>query len=914
MIAVLLALILSLAPQSPTPQAPAREARAVVTVVDQTGAVIPNATVTITSPDNPTAKIEPVKTNEKGVATIGGLAAGRYVIQAEFPGFETHQLKDIRLKAGDNKHVVVLQIQGLQDSVTVARDKQEIASDRKATFGTALTREQIDALSDDPDEMAQQLQDMAGGNAVIRVDSFEGGRLPPKSTIKAVHITRDAFAAENHYAGGIFIDIVTQPGLGPLRTNMNFRLRDGSFSGKPPATISTAPKGPEQIDGYNGGFGGSLIKQKASFNISVNGQHQYDTPYFNYTGPDGVTVTSLAPRRPRNNMFLVGLFDYALTKDQTLRVQYFDERFDQHNLGIGGFDMLERGYSSSDRNHTLRLQEVGPLGRRFFMNTRASMNWYTSDSHSVFEAPTIIVLDTFDAGGRQQTGGTRSKSITLQSDLDYVRGINSVRTGIQLDGGSFHSDASSNYLGTYTFEDMTSYLAGRPRSFTVRTGNPLIDYWNLQAALYVQDDIRVRKNLTLSPGVRYELQTHLSDYNNFGPRFGVTWAPGKGGRTSLRASAGVFYDWLQSSVYEQTLRVDGVRQRELDVFDPTYPVTDAATLGTTAPTDKYLLGPGLQMARNSRVSAGIDQALTRMIRVNATYAHVEGSHLLRGDNLNAPVDGLRPDPRFVNVIEVVDDARQRQDTLNIGAVINFNVPPANAKPGGAPAGGPVMLNGGAGVMMIMTGGGPSAAGPNNPRWNWRRMSLFTNFGLGRSYNDTDGAFSPPTTGDLADDWGPANFDIRRRFNVNWSSQQFRNTNVMIGFNAASAAPYTIKSGIDSNGDLIFNDRPAGVGRNSARGSAARNMNGFFTYFWTFGRKITGPAGIAFRNDGGALAVSQGQANTAGRYRISLNVNAQNILNHANYSGYVGTLTSPLFGLPQSVSGMRKVDVGIGFSF
>ena len=83
-----------------------------------------------------------------------------------------------------------------------------------------MTREQIDALSDDPDEMAQQLQDIAGGNAVIRVDSFEGGRLPPKSAIKAIHITRDAFAAENHYAGGLFIDIITQPGIGPLRTNL----------------------------------------------------------------------------------------------------------------------------------------------------------------------------------------------------------------------------------------------------------------------------------------------------------------------------------------------------------------------------------------------------------------------------------------------------------------------------------------------------------------------------------------------------------------------------------------------------------------------------------------------------------------------------------------------------------------------
>ena len=135
--------------------------------------------------------------------------------------------------------------------MTVARDAREAASDRRATFGTAMTREQIDALSDDPDEMAQQLQDIAGGNAIIRVDSFEGGRLPPKSAIKAMHITRDAFAAENHYAGGLFIDIITQPGIGPLRTNLNMRLRAGALSGK---NQLAADKGPERTQNYNGGL------------------------------------------------------------------------------------------------------------------------------------------------------------------------------------------------------------------------------------------------------------------------------------------------------------------------------------------------------------------------------------------------------------------------------------------------------------------------------------------------------------------------------------------------------------------------------------------------------------------------------------------------------------------------------------
>jgi hypothetical protein len=525
--------------------------------------------------DTPGTAIEPVNTNDKGIANLAGLAPGRYTIQAEFPGFETKQLKDVRLKSGDNKHAIVLAIQGLQDSVTVTRDAREVASDRKSTFGTALTREQIDALSDDPDEMAQQLQDMAGGDAVMPFYNFKWAQFPPKTAINSIHMTRDAFAAENHNAGGLFIDIITQPGIGPLRTNRNMRVRPGGLSGRQPESITSAPKGPELTQSYNGGFGGSIIKQKASFSLSFNSFMSYETPYFNYTNPDGTQVTSLAPRRPTDNLFVFGLFDYAITRDQTLRAQYFEERSNSKNLGIGGFDMLQRGYSTDNHNHTLRLQEAGPLGRRFFINTRASLNFSTADSQSTFEAPTIIVLDTFNAGCRQQSGGTDSKTINLQSDLDYVRGMNSVRTGLQLDGGSYHSNTANNYLGTYTFESTDAYLAGQPQSFTLRTGDPNIQYWNMQLGMYVQDDIRVRKNLTLSPGIRYELQTHLSDYNNFGPRFGVTWSPGKSGKTTIRGSVGVFYDWLSTGVYEQTLRVDGVRQQELTVTDPPYPIRHA---------------------------------------------------------------------------------------------------------------------------------------------------------------------------------------------------------------------------------------------------------------------------------------------------------------------------------------------------
>ena len=221
-----------------------------VTVVDPSGAVIVGATVTVTGAENATsaATVAPVRTSDAGIALVSGLAPGRYTIQGEFPGFETGLLKDVRVRSGENKQVVVLPIPRVEASVTVEQDRQAAAADPRArTFGTVLTREAIEALSDDPATLRQQLQDMAGPGAIIRVDSFEGGALPAKAQIRSIRISRDQFAAENHSAGGVAIEIITQPGLGPVRYNTTFRFRNDGLSGRSPFVPAQGPRTESQL-------------------------------------------------------------------------------------------------------------------------------------------------------------------------------------------------------------------------------------------------------------------------------------------------------------------------------------------------------------------------------------------------------------------------------------------------------------------------------------------------------------------------------------------------------------------------------------------------------------------------------------------------------------------------------------------
>ena len=87
-----------------------RQAKVQITVVDPSSAVVPDATVTVVGlePATQAAPLPPVKTTDKGVAIVDAVAPGRYSISAEFPGFELGLLRDVRVRAGDNKHVVVL--------------------------------------------------------------------------------------------------------------------------------------------------------------------------------------------------------------------------------------------------------------------------------------------------------------------------------------------------------------------------------------------------------------------------------------------------------------------------------------------------------------------------------------------------------------------------------------------------------------------------------------------------------------------------------------------------------------------------------------------------------------------------------------------------------------------------------------
>ena len=875
------ALVLVL-PQAAAAQARRQTATLQVVVKDPSGAVIPGAAVQIkgVEPDTEAIVRGDVLSDGQGVASTSELPPGRYSIEVSFPGFETAVVAEYRVRPGNNRRDVPLAIKKLDESVAVGRDPATSASDPNSDrFSNVLTKEQIDALPDDPDEMEKVLKEMAGPGGTIRVDGFRGGRLPPKSQIRSIRFASGMFAAENHGGGMTFVDIHTQAGVGPIRGGVDFLFRDDALNAR---NAFQQVKGPEQTQQGMLNLAGTLLRDRTSFALSVGGASMYDSANIFAATVDG---TRSAPiKRPTDRINFNGRLDHNLTKSHTLRAMFQQNGNDQRNLGVGAYDLPGRAYERTGTDSTLRLAESGSWGRTSFGEMRLQVRWSETMSSSALEAPTVQVLDAFTSGGAQQAGGRRSTELEWATNIDVARGRHAMKFGALVEGGVYDSDSRTNYLGTFTFASLSDYDAGLPSKFSRRSGDPLVEYSHWQAGLFFQDDWRARKNLTLSAGLRQEFQTHLGDAVNLAPRAGLTWSPFKTGKTTVRLGGGIFYDWLEADVYEQVLRVDGVRQQDRIVMDPGYPNPFSGGSSEVLPASKYLLAESLVMPTRNMVNLGIMQQISPTVGVNVNVTHIRGSNRLRGRNVNAPIDGLRPDPAFGNVTQVESTARMENNQVSVGLNMNF------------PA---------------------------------RRMFIFANYALIDQQNDADGPYSLPANSyDLAAEWGPAAGMPRHIASAIVNLPLPAGFRLGVTTTARSGTRYNVTTGRDDNGDTVFNDRPAGVGRNSALTKGMWDVAARLSYAFGFGERQTtaagpgGPMVIVQRVGPGAagggagdlLGGMMGGGAENKRVRIELYVSAQNLFNTVNPTGYSGVVTSPFFGQPTAAMPARRIDLGMRIGF
>ncbi|HVF55365.1 MAG TPA: TonB-dependent receptor [Pyrinomonadaceae bacterium] len=838
-----------------------------VTVFDAQGAFVRKARVTLKA----AAGVEKTaETNDRGEASLSRLPAGRSLLLVEAEGFEPYVAEALELAAGFNQTEVRLEVAAVREEVEVAPDARERNLDpRGPAFSNVLTEEHIASLPDDPDEFEAAVNQLAGPGANIRINGFRGGKLPPKSQIREIRFRRNAYAAENHERGFITVDIFTKPGIGDWHGSAGFGFRDESLN----ARQAFAPfRGAEQFRRFDFTLEGPIWKNRTSLFLAADGNSAYDSKTI-VAATEAGRLDDLVVR-PSRRLNFSARAEHSFNKLHALRAEYQRNTGRQENLGVGDFDLPERAYTFEQTEHIFRLSQSGTFAKRYLNDLRFQARWQGRDTTAATDAPTILVAGAFNAGGALTRGSRRSREIELSDDLDFAAESHSMRAGLRFEAGSYRGDERSNPFGTYTFASLDAYRQRLPTTYTERTGDPSLSFSQYQFAWYWQDDWRVRKNLLLSYGVRHEMQTNLGDRANFAPRVGLVWTPTKSGNITIRAGGGVFYDWFESNNYEQTLRVDGVRQRDLVVRSPLFGDPFGGGAGIALPPGKVQVAPDLEMPTVLMSSVGLDLRPSKWFRLGADYRFERGLHLLRGRNINAPFAGLgRPDPSLGNVTQIESSASSTSNRLML------HLSPA----------------------MIKIG------------FFWSAMYMYS-----RTMTDTAGALSLPSNNfDLRGEWGPSAGDMRHYFSAMINRRVlFKGLSVGATFSASSATPYNVTTGFDDNGDTVSNDRPDGVGRNSARGAGRWDISTRVSYGFGFGgpRKssaATGPMVIRIGGDGGGPSLP-GDGDQ--KFRIDLYAQFFNVLNHTNLTNFSGVQTSPFFGRATAALPGRRIESGLRFSF
>ena len=879
------------APASPQDRPDPNAGSIRVLVLDQSGAAIVGANVSVV-PANASSGTQARTTtaNEQGEAVINGLAPGKYLIQIDSIGFDTLQIADVNVRRGrQERKDAILAIAGYVEEVEVTRDK----ADQNITdnFSSALTQDQIDALPDDEDEMADQLAQMAGPGAVLRVNGFSGGRLPPKSQIAEIRFRFDPYSAENHEAGFPRVDIRTRPGNGNWRNNATATFRDESLNARNAFATS---KPPEEARRYQYSMDGPIKKGKTSFSFNIGGMDAFETETIRAANPDGTQFDGVASQ-PTNRINLNARVEHAINKNQMLRVEYSRNNNDQKALGVGGFDLYDRAYDRFVRGNEVRISTSGPVFRKMRNEVRLELDWDETVSSSLSDARTINVKEAFTTGGAQIGGGRKSRTLQFADNLDFAIGKkHALRTGVLIEGGSYRSDETRNFTGTYTFSSNDAYLAGQALQYTQRIGDPLVDYRSFQFGAYLQDDFRVKKSLLVSYGLRYEAQTHLNDHVNLSPRASFAWTPFKSGSTTFRGGFGVFNDWYEDSLYEQALRLDGQHQRDLIVRNPTYPEIDLSGAAQLAPSVTRVASD-VVMPQITRASFGVEHAFASWAQFRSNYFIQRTSDEFRAVNLNAPVDGVRPFP-LLGIITYVDAVGEAK-SQGIDLSMNLNYAP-------------------------------------------KRIFGAINYRLAKAMNDGDSATSLPMNGgDLEAEWGPARNDVRNRiFGFVSAPLKFGlRTNLNVRYE--SGIPYNVTTGIDNNLDDVINDRPEGVSRNSFRGEGLLNIDMRLSWQKSIGQAKTGDNGpggpgggpVIIRAPGGPGGGGGGRGpggggggfggggfggpgGTNGRVNLEIFTQISNLTNTVNYRSYSTVETSRFFGQPLSAAEPRRIELGFRVGF
>lgn len=910
-------------------------------VIDPSGAVVQGASVQ--AAQTPTGVVRSVTTDGAGQFRIDGLPPGQYRVTVQAQGFQPEiHAAAVPAGGGTVKLQIRLAIATQAQQVVVQGNNPSLdLSPQSNASAVVVSGKDLDSLSNDPDELLNQIQALAGpavgpDGGEIYIDGFTMGDLPPKSAIREIRVNSDPFSVENDRLGYGRIDIFTKPGAdryhGGASTEfnddrMNARSTFLSGSGLPPPAYHT------WLTDAN--LGGPLGK-KASFlfafqrrnidranlvNTDVLDSNFNIVPYIASVDNPRV-LTDLNPR-----------VDLQLGSKNTLAVDYEYFLIGENNDGVDTQSLPSTAYDSGRHHHSLRIMDEQALTANLVNEIRFQYLHFHNTQTPLNATPAIDVLGAFLGGGT--TEGALQRYESHYEFQDYAT-LNRGRHLLQF-GGFFRSvrrreDASANFNGTFTFNSLADYqqteqslrsgktmaqiqAAGYgPSQFNITGGNLGASVNRIDGTLFLGDDWKATSRLTASFGLRFESENVISDHADWAPRAGLSWASGAGSRpkTVIRAGFGLFYERFDDDQMIVAQRLNGVNQLTYIVNQPQF-FPNVPSLSSLAANDHslptvYRIAPDLRSPYDMDTAASVERQVARSVTASVTYLYSRGNRQFLTNDINAPLpgtfdpsnpqSGTRPLGNAAGNIYQYESAgifRQRQLIANVHASVG------------------------------------------------NRFSLFGYYVLNNSHSDSSGVDNfASNPWNLMQDYGRARFDIRNRLALGGTAALPLALRLSSMFIASSGQPFSILLPQDLYGTGIRNARPSfatastpsadlvntGFGSfdiapgaqdtpippntGTAPANFMLNLRASRTFGFggesgkTHGGEGTAESapqphharGLGGRGLGGGGGFGLGGA-TNRRYAFTISASALNVLNTVNLAPPEATLGSPLFG--QSIS-------------
>jgi hypothetical protein len=910
-------------------------------IADETGAVVPGAKVTVTGPGN-TIKI--TTSDPNGAYSIEGLAPGTYSVVAAAPDLSM-QPATVVLKAGVQTLNLQLKVASTAQQVTVQESAGPVVSTEATNNANQLVLrgDDLQGLSDDPDDLQADLEALAGPSAgpsggSIFIDGFSGGELPPKSSIREIRINQNPFSPEYDHIGFGRIEIFTKPGTDKFRGSFFYNFANQIWNSRNPYS---AEKADLSLDEFGGNFSGPLSK-RASFTLDAQDNIVDNGSIVNAVtlSPSTLLATPFFQNTttPQHRLMVSPRIDYELSPNNTLVARYSTTRYDIQDAGIGGFSLPAQGYHNQYLSQTAQVTETAVLGTTInetrFQYYRSAYQ-LTADSTD----PTLQVLNSFNDGASTVGHTTDHQNYFELSNVTTIpKGAHTWKFGGRMRGQTDDNTSPTNFGGTFTFAggvgpaldannqpiagtdiQITSIeryrrtllfqsrgdtplqiqaLGGGASQFSINAGNPNLALHQMDADVFAGDDWKVRPNFTLSLGLRFETQTNISDHADFAPRIGFAYSLGGANnpkpKTVLRGGFGMFYDRFGLSNTLTADRFNGILQNSYVVtnplFFPTIPsissLADALSTQLTYVKDSNLHAPYLMQSAFT-----VERQLPANTTLAVTYTNSHGLHELRSFDINAPLPGTYPAAPIY--------------------------PMGNANP----------------VLLMTTSGlyNQNQLVTNiNSKLN-QNFSLFGFYMLNRAMSNTDGLGTYPSNPySQAGEYAPSAYDVRNRAFIGGSINTKWNLRFSPFVNLSSGAPFNITSGSDEYGTSLFTSRP-GIATDSLLPGLIQTKYGLLDPNPTPGEKIIprnfgrGPGNYTVNlrvaksfGFGPERETASGNTNMGGggghmggifnspltdrKYNLTVSIQGRNLLNHTNPGPIIGDITSPLFGQANTMAG------------